>query len=96
MPEEEFLEKAIEAIGPLKKTPRKTLEKESFIRVFKYMGDFNKMKTKELKAKSQQKRVDNFDSDAKAYMEALKAGVQEEEKAFETSSRLMFDELSIT
>lgn len=54
--EEEFLEKAAEAIGTLKKTPKKTLEKESFIKVFKYMGDFNKMKTRELKKNAQIKR----------------------------------------
>jgi len=29
-------------------------------------------------------------------MEALKAGVQEEEKAFESSSRIMFEMLSIS
>ena len=42
--EEEFMEKAIAAIGPLKKTPKKTLTKESFIKVFRYTGDFAKMK----------------------------------------------------
>jgi len=47
--EDEFLEKAVEAIGPLKKTVRKTLEKESFIKVFKYTGDFAKLKNKALK-----------------------------------------------
>jgi len=52
LPEAEFLEKAIEAIGPLKKTSRKTLEKDSFIKVFKYMGDYNKMKTRDLKKDS--------------------------------------------
>merc|ERR1711957_1150533 len=96
IPEEEFLVKAEEAIGALKKTSRKTLEKESFIKVFKYMGDFNKMKTRELKKTSQSKRCESFEKDAKLYMEALKAGVQEEEKAFEGSSRIMFDKLCIT
>ena len=94
--EDEFLKKAGEAIGALKKTPRKTLEKESFIKVFKYMGDFNKMKTRELKKKAQDKRCDVFESDSKMYMQALRAGVQEEEKAFESSSRIMFDHLCIT
>jgi hypothetical protein len=47
--EEEFLSQAIEAIGPLKKTARKTLEKESFIKVFKYTGDFAKKKNQSLK-----------------------------------------------
>lgn len=96
LPEDQFLDKALEAIGPLKKTPRKTLEKESFIKVFKYMGDFNKMKTRELKKNAQAKRCEAFNTDAKVYMEALKAGVQEEEKAFEGSSRIMFDKLCIT
>ena len=47
--EEEFLTQALAAIGPLKKTARKTLEKESFIKVFKYTGDFAKMKNRALK-----------------------------------------------
>ena len=47
--EEEFLEKAIAAIGPVKKTNRKTLDKDSFIKVFKYTGDFAKLKNKEMK-----------------------------------------------
>ena len=47
--EEEFLEKAIVAIGPIKKTARKTLDKDSFIKVFKYAGDFAKLKNKEVK-----------------------------------------------
>jgi hypothetical protein len=47
--EEEFLEKAIEAIGPVVKTARKTLDKDSFIRIFKYTGDFAKLKNKEIK-----------------------------------------------
>lgn len=42
--EEEFLAQAIEAIGPLKKTGRNTLLKESFIKVLKYTGDLAKMK----------------------------------------------------
>lgn len=45
--EPEFLEACIAAIGPLKKTSRKTLEKESFIKVFKYMGDFAKLKNRD-------------------------------------------------
>ena len=48
----EFLEKAVEAIGPLKKTARKTLEKDCFIKVFKYTGEFAKMKCADLKAKA--------------------------------------------
>jgi hypothetical protein len=47
--EEEFLEKATEAIGPIKKTNKKTLEKDSFVKIFKYTGDFAKLKNRELK-----------------------------------------------
>jgi hypothetical protein len=39
----------MKAIGPLKKTAKKTLEKESFIKVFKYMGDFAKLKNRDMK-----------------------------------------------
>jgi len=52
LPEEEFLDKVVEAIGPLEKTDRKTLKKDSFIKVFKYMGDYNKLKTRDLKKKA--------------------------------------------
>lgn len=72
--EEEFLEKAIEAIGPLKKTPQKTLEKDTFIRVFKYTGDFAKLKNKELKQKSQETRIEHF-NDPKKYMDSLKKNI---------------------
>jgi hypothetical protein len=65
LPEEEFLEKAIEAIGTLKKTSSKTLVKESFIKVFKYMGDYNKMKTRDLKKTSQGKRCEAFSGEPK-------------------------------
>ena len=96
LPEEEFLDKVVEAIGPLQKTEKKTLQKDSFIKVFKYMGDFNKIKTRELKKNAQEKRCEVFSGDSKVYLEALKAGIQEEEKAFEGSSRVMFDKLCIT
>jgi hypothetical protein len=56
--EEAFLDKAIEAIGPLKKTARKTLEKDTFIKVFKYMGDFAKHKNRDMKKLAQAKRVE--------------------------------------
>jgi hypothetical protein len=48
--EEEYLELAVAHIGEVKKTARKTLEKETFIKVFKYTGDFAKLKNKTLKA----------------------------------------------
>jgi len=47
--EEEFVVQAIAAIGTVKKTPRHTLEKETFIKIFKYTGDFAKLKNKTMK-----------------------------------------------
>lgn len=69
--EEEFLEKAVEAVGPVKKTNKKTLEKDSFIKVFKYTGDFAKLKNKELKRQAQEKRCEHFGKDPKNYLKAL-------------------------
>lgn len=87
LPEEEFLDKVVETIGPLEKTDRKILKKDSFIKVFKYMGDYNKLKTRDLKKKAQEKRCEVFGEEAKVYLEAIKAGITDEEKAFEGSSR---------
>lgn len=52
--EEQFVEKAIEKIGEIKKDPKnnKVLDKDCFIKIFKYTGDFAKLKSKELKKKS--------------------------------------------
>lgn len=47
--EAEFLNKAVQLIGPIEKTPKKTLTKETFIKIFKYTGDYAKLKAKELK-----------------------------------------------
>lgn len=93
--EQGFIDAAVAAIGPVKKKD-KMLEKDTFIRIFKYTGDFAKFKNKELKKQAQVDRCAFFDKDAKAYLEALKKGINEEEKAYEASSRLMFDALSIT
>lgn len=49
--DEEFLEKAVVLIGEIKKNANKTLQKDSFIKIFKYAGDFAKMKNKEIKGK---------------------------------------------
>jgi len=49
MTEEEFLNIAVERIGPIEKTKNKTLTKDSFIKIFKFTGEFAKMKTKEIK-----------------------------------------------
>ncbi len=94
--EEDFLHQALAAIGPLKKTARKTLEKESFIKVFKYTGDFAKMKNRSLKQVAQEKRVEFFNKDNKKYLEALKQNINDEERAYEQSSMVMFDKLSIS
>lgn len=94
--EEEFLEKAIEAIGTVKKTNRKTLEKDSFIKIFKYTGDFAKLKNKEMKKNAQTKRLSFFKADSKQYLAVLKATLGEEEKAYETTSMIVFDKLSIS
>jgi hypothetical protein len=50
--EPEFLEMVAEKIGPIKKNENKTLHKDSFIKIFKYTGDFAKLKSKGLKQKS--------------------------------------------
>lgn len=94
--EEEFLAKAVEKIGPIQKTAQKTLTKECFIKIFKYTGDYAKIKSRDAKAKAQENRCAEFGKDPKKYLEALKATVAEEEKAYEKSSIEMFDKLCIT
>lgn len=94
--EEEFLTKAVEKILPIKKNANKTLHKDSFIKIFKYTGDFAKIKSKELKAKAQERRGEQFGKDPKKYLEALKSTVQDEEQAYESASREMFEKLCIT
>ena len=73
--EEDFLAAACEAIGPITKTPQKTLDKESFIKVFKYTGEFAKFKNTELKKVAQAKRCEHFGGEPAAYLEALKANI---------------------
>lgn len=41
--EEEFLKRAVEAIGEVKKAG-KVLDKDTFVKIFKYTGDFAKFK----------------------------------------------------
>ena len=48
------MKKAIEKIGKLERTKAKTLEKDTFIKVFKYTGDYAKFKSKEIKLKAQE------------------------------------------
>jgi len=94
--EEGFLKAAVEAIGDVKKTSQNTLEKDTFIKVFKYTGDFAKFKNSAMKKDAQTKRCEHFGGDAQAYLASLKANIQEEEKAYESSSQLVFDAISIS
>ena len=64
--EEEYLNKAIEKIGQVTKTANKTLTKDCFIKVFKYTGDYAKIKAKDTKTKAQAKRSAQFGGDAKS------------------------------
>ncbi len=96
MTDDEFLDKAADIIGPLKKTKTKTLHKDSFIKVFKYCGEFAKMRSKDIKKDAQVKRSVFFEKDSKAYLKALVETVQQEEGIFESSSNLMFEKLCIT
>lgn len=50
--EEEFVNKVAVAIGEVKKTENKTLTKDSFIKIFKYTGDFAKLRSKDIKKKA--------------------------------------------
>jgi len=47
--EDQFLEKALALIGEVKKTANKLLQKDTFIKVFKYTGEFAKYKIRETK-----------------------------------------------
>ena len=94
--EEGFLKAAVDNIGTVAKTAQNTLDKDSFIKVFKYTGDFAKFKNAELKRTAQATRCEHFGGDAQAYLAALKANINEEEKAYEASSRLVFDAINIT
>jgi len=94
--EEEFIEKALKAVGEVKKTENKTLTKDSFIKIFKYTGDFAKLRSKGMKAKAQEERIAHFGSDHQEYLKALQNTVQQEEKAYEASSAIIFEKLCIT
>ena len=68
----------------------------SFIKIFKYTGDFAKLRSKGMKAKAQEERIAHFDTDHQEYLKALQATVQQEEKAYEASSAIIFEKLCIT
>lgn len=94
--EEQFIEQAIDKIGEIKKNDNKTLQKDTFIKVFKYTGDFAKLRSKGIKQKAQEERAQHFDKDHKLYLEALQKSVNEEEKLYEASSQIIFEKLCIT
>ena len=52
MTDDEFVDKAVELIGDIKKNDNKTLHKDTFIKIFKYTGDFAKLRSKDLKQKA--------------------------------------------
>jgi hypothetical protein len=94
--EDQFLERAVAAIGEIKKNDNKTLNKDSFIRIFKYTGDFAKMRSAALKMEAQLERIKFFNEDHKGYLDALQKTVAAEEKAYEASSQMLFDKLCIS
>lgn len=47
--EDAFVEKVAELVGEVKKNENKTLQKETFIKIFKYTGDFAKLRSKGVK-----------------------------------------------
>lgn len=70
--EEEYLKLAVEKIMPVQKTANKTLTKESFIKIFKYTGDYAKIKSRDIKQKAQERRAAEFGGNPKKYLDALK------------------------
>ena len=72
------------------------MDKDTFIKVFKYTGDFAKFKNSDLKREAQIKRCKHFNSSPQQYLLALKVNIAEEEKAYESSSSQVFDALNIT
>lgn len=94
--EEEFLTQAAVLVGPIQKTPKKTLAKETFIKVFKYTGDFAKLKSKDMKKTAQVTRNEAFKLNPKKYMEVLKKSINDEESAYEKAAQELFDKLCIS
>ena len=96
--EEEFVEQACAKIGEVKKSDNnnKILSKDSFIKIFKYTGDFAKLRTQSFKKSAQEERCQFFNVDHKKYYEALENNIKEEEKAYEKSSEVLFEKLCIT
>lgn len=57
---------------PIQKTKQKTIGKESFVKIFRFCGDFAKIRSKEAKKSAQVKRCEFFKKDNKKYLEAMK------------------------
>lgn len=64
--------------------------------MFRYTGDFAKLKGRELKKKAQENRCEFFGKDHDKYLTQLKTAIQDEEKAYEAASNIMFNKLEIT
>ena len=94
--DEEFLNKAVELIGTIEKNENKTFKKDSFIKIFKYSGDYAKGKQVDLKREAQDKRFELYEKDWPKYLQKVKDQATEEEKAYETASVELFDRLSIS
>lgn len=65
--EEEFVEKVFAAVGEVKKSEanNKVLSKDTFIKIFKYTGDFAKLRSAGLKKSAQEDRCQFFNVDHK-------------------------------
>lgn len=72
------------------------MSKDNFIQIFKYTGDFAKLRSKKIKQVAQDERLTHFNKDHKLYLEALKKTVNEEEKAYEQGAQIIFDKLKIS
>lgn len=60
-----------ENVGEVKKNDNKTLHKDTFIQIFKYTGDFAKLRAKNIKQQHQEERIKHFNEDHKKYLEVL-------------------------
>jgi hypothetical protein len=96
--EDEFVAKACELIGDVEKQDgnKKVLSKDCFIKIFKYTGDFAKIRCASLKKSAQEDRCSHFNVDHAKYLKALQQTIAEEEKAYEQSSEILFEKLSIS
>lgn len=52
MTEAEFVAAAKDKIGEIQKNDKKLLVKDTFIKIFKYAGDYAKLKSKDIKAQA--------------------------------------------